>query len=867
MGEPHQIAHYRISSKLGEGGMGAVYRATDTRLARDVAIKVLPSAFAHDPARLARFTREAKALAALNHPNIAAIYSVEDGAIVMELIDGDDLCGPLPLPTAIAYAVQIAEALEAAHEKGITHRDLKPANIKVTPDGVVKLLDFGLATAVEEPAAQAAAANTSPTLSVEMTRAGMILGTASYMAPEQAAGKPVDKRADIWSFGVVFFEMLTGRRLFAGDSIADTLADVLRAPIDLDALPAGTPPRVRELLRRCLDRNVKTRLRDIGEARVLLAEPLAASPAPAARPARSLALWAMAAVVALAVPAVWFLKPVPDQPLLQLEVEAPPGVSLGPPTWGQVQVSPDGNSLVFAGRDAGGVSRLWLRSLGAGGTTAIPGTEGGTIPYWSPDSRHLLFHADNKVKRLELATLRIVDVCDASTSAWTVWMSSGLMVFADLDRILNKVSADGGTPTPMFALSVLPAGSAHTPQTLPDGYHFLFQRPANPSKMIFASMDGKVLRTWDTNIGPASPGAPARFASAPGRGGWLLSHRVDSRLVAHKFDPRTGDLSGDEILIAHDVPQGPSWSTSDTGVLAYRSLRGFNAVRKLTWVDRAGVPGEVIGEAGEISRPRISHSRKQVLYTRDNVLFVYDTVRKTATRMTQASASSAFGVWLPDDSGVYYATGARMGSVVALHRFDTAVDKTFALPQEYVTLEPTDISPDGKWMAAANLFTGASRIVILPLDSGKLVRKEELPIQTFHGTFSPDGRWLLYSAMVNSRRDIYVRPSTPDGRGPWQISPAGGDQPAWSGDGKEIVYLAPNGVMTAIHVETAGGSIRPGAPTSLFPSGLAGERVAARDYDVTPDGKHFLIPVTQAGTAVEAPITVIVNWPKLLERK
>ncbi|HEY1343266.1 MAG TPA: protein kinase, partial [Bryobacteraceae bacterium] len=738
MTPPSQISHYKIISKLGEGGMGAVYRATDTRLNRDVAIKVLPAAFAEDAGRMQRFEREAQALASLNHPNIAAIYGIEQGAIIMELVEGTDLAGPLPVDTAVAYAKQIAEALEAAHEKGIVHRDLKPANIKVTPEGVVKLLDFGLAKMGEDAAqSRSGSATISPTLSLEATRAGMILGTAGYMSPEQASGKPVDKRADIWSFGVVLFEMLTGRRLFGGETVSHTLADVLRAPVDLDELPAGTPAKLRELIRRCLDRNVRTRLRDIGEARILLGEPLtepALSVPAAAQRAGSRRLWGLAAVLAMAIPAAWFLKPAPEAPLLQLEVAPPLGVTMGPPGFGQVQVSPDGTMLVFAGQDRDGIEKLWLRPLSAGVSTAIPGTENAKLPYWSPDSRQLVFYADNQLKRVELATFRMSKVCDVSGEPWTVWTSRGLLLFSNADRAIAKVPAGGGAPIPVFSTSVFPAGVGHTPQALPDGQHFLVQRAASPSKLVFASVDGQVIRTWETNAGPASPGAPTRFAAAPNQGGWLLSHRPDNRLVAHSFNPRTGELSGDEIPIAQDVPQGPSWSTSDNGVLAYRSLRGFNAVRKLTWVDRAGARGESIGEPGDVYHPRISHDQKNVVYTRDTgnhpLLFIYDSVRKTTNRLTLATTANAEAEWLPDDSGVVYASGSPMGSALAVHRLGAASDKPLAFPQGYLSVAPTGISHDGKRMAGANLFTGANRVVILSLEPDRTVSQQEYPLHT-----------------------------------------------------------------------------------------------------------------------------------------
>ncbi len=403
MSPQQSIAHYRITCKLGEGGMGAVYRATDTKLNRDVAIKVLPPAFAEDGARMARFEREAQLLAALNHPNIAAIYGIEQGAIVMELVEGQELQGPLPCEIAVGYAAQIAAGLEAAHEKGVIHRDLKPANIKVTADGVIKLLDFGLAKVVEETAHSTAAGPTiSPTLSIHMTQAGMILGTAAYMAPEQARGAAVDKRADIWAFGVVLMEMLTGRMPFRGETVSDTLAEVLRAPIDWSALPPDAPPAVRRLLERCLERDPKRRLRDIGEARIALSgsEVLAPAPPPPAAvvPRRHRLPWAAAglgAAVALASIGLWVVQGRPAASgVTRFSISLPPGQVL---TGGAPAVSRDGRTIVYTANGADGISRLYVRPLDSLESAEVPGSQGACCPFFSPDASRIGFFAGGKL--------------------------------------------------------------------------------------------------------------------------------------------------------------------------------------------------------------------------------------------------------------------------------------------------------------------------------------------------------------------------------------------------------------------------------------------------------------------------------------
>jgi serine/threonine-protein kinase len=410
------IAHYRITAKLGEGGMGEVWRATDTKLGRDVAIKVLPESFAHDADRMARFQREAQVLAALNHPNIAQIYGIEERALVMELVEGETLRGPLPIETAVQYARQIADALEAAHEKGVVHRDLKPANIKVRHDGTVKVLDFGLAKSAEQPCGDS---QNSPTLTMRATVAGVIMGTAAYMSPEQAVGKPVDKRADIWSFGVVLWEMLTGHRLFDGETISHTLADVLRGPIDLSKLPKDTPLSVRNLIGRCLERDVRKRLRDIGEARILLESPTSQTgEAPAETRPRALPWVVAAGLAALAAIAVWspWRPPVTEEKPVHFRVDLPKGVQFVLGRGGGSAISPDGRTIAFVAV-SGGAPLIWVRPLDSVGARELPGTEGAQYPFWSPDSRSLGFFADGKLRRIDLPGGAPAIVADAPLAA------------------------------------------------------------------------------------------------------------------------------------------------------------------------------------------------------------------------------------------------------------------------------------------------------------------------------------------------------------------------------------------------------------------------------------------------------------------
>jgi predicted Ser/Thr protein kinase len=477
-----RLGSYEILAPIGAGGMGEVYRAKDAKLDREVAIKVLPAALAQDPERLARFEREAKVLAALNHPNIAQIYGLEQRALVMELVEGETLKGPLPIETALNYAKQIADALEAAHEKGVTHRDLKPANIMITPAGVVKVLDFGLATVTQPSAASEGDPANSPTLTMRATQAGMIMGTAAYMSPEQASGKPVDRRADIWSFGVVLFELLTGRQLFGeGETISHTLADVLRGPIDFDKLPKGTPRSIRDLLRRCLDRDVKNRLQWIGEARVAIDNAGKEPEVPAAavpEPRRRMLAWAIAASTMALIAAValfgWWraTRPV-AHPFMYLSVDLGQDAMLGGAgtARGALILSPDSTRLVY--RSRGGLS---TRLLDQPKATPLAGTEGADDPFFSPDGQWIGFFANGKLKKISVQGGAAVTLCDAPNEHGGNWGEDGKIVFVSNPRTgLSRVSEAGGTPQPLTQLDQQKGETTHRdPQILPGGQAVLF---------------------------------------------------------------------------------------------------------------------------------------------------------------------------------------------------------------------------------------------------------------------------------------------------------------------------------------------------------------------------------------------------------
>jgi predicted Ser/Thr protein kinase len=611
-----RLGSYEILAPIGAGGMGEVYRARDTKLKREVALKVLPDSFASDPERMARFHREAEVLASLNHPNIAQIYGVEERALVMELVAGETLKGPLPLETALDYARQIADALEAAHDKGIIHRDLKPANIMITPAGVVKVLDFGLA-AVAQSSDSSNPAN-SPTLTISPTRAGMILGTAAYMSPEQARGKAVDKRADIWAFGVVLYQMLTGKRLFQGEDLTETLASVVKEEPNLDQ----APPQVRRLLGKCLEKDPKKRLRDIGDAWALLEDPSAPTV-----PARS-RLWpALAAGCLLIAIAGWlaflYLRPKPHPALVQRFAIPAPG-----PNESLSSLSPDGNLVVFSAVGGTGTNPLWLRRLDSLEAHPIEGTEGARgLPFWSPDSRFIAFGTDGgKLVKIDISGGLAQGLCDIGQVVGGFWTSDGRIVFGDYARPpgLFEVSATGGTASPLPSLG---QSRNVSPVLLPDGRHFVYVQLSSVSlgDLYVGSLDGNPGQNSKkllTGVGAFTVG----FAALPDNPdlGYLLVLRrlpiggsvtfASGTLTAQLLNLRKLELVGDPIPIAEQVSDG--FSTSRTGILVYRT-GGLGIARQLTLFDRQGKILETVGEPGDyVSEMVFSPDSKRVIATR-----------------------------------------------------------------------------------------------------------------------------------------------------------------------------------------------------------------------------------------------------------
>ena len=883
-----RLGPYTIVEKLGEGGMGQVWRATDTTLGRQVAIKILPDAFASDSERLARFEREAKTLASLNHPNIAAIYGFEKSsgmhALVMELVEGDDLSqriarGAIPLDEALPIARQIAEALEAAHEQGIIHRDLKPANIKVRADGVVKVLDFGLAKALDHPAASSPEAMNSPTITSPAhlrqgygaagTEAGMILGTAAYMSPEQARGKVVDKRADVWAFGAVLFEMLTGTRAFRGENVTDTIVSVISKEPDWTALPVNTPAVIRKLLRRCLEKDRKRRLDSMVAVRLEIQDALAphtlAGVVPST-PSNGRSGWLVAAVatlaaVALAPNAVRHLLEAPAPPALETRLEV---VTSGGGETTSFALSPDGRQIAFAASgDAG--PQLWLRSLST--TTARPllGTEGARFPFWAPDGRALGFFAGAALKRVDLTGAGPVTLAPAPLGRGGSWGVDGTILYSpDVTSPLMGVPSTGGDPTAVTKLA--PGQFGHRwPQMLPDGRRFLFYVTGETAAagIYLGSLDAR----------PPVRLTPADVAGTYLAPGWLLWMRA-GRLMAQSLDLAAVALTGAPVALAEGLTAGAAFnrgavSASTTGVVAYRS--GGERQGQLTWFDESGASHGTIGERdSDFGGPRVSPDGKRLAVSRrlagNQDVWVVDGGR--TSRFTFAAADDSYQLWSPDGTRIVYRSN-REGPGDIYEKMASGAGAEERVVASDQLKNPTSWSRDGRYLLYYSIDRQSnSDLWVVPMD-GKRTPAVFLqtPFREAYATFSPDGRWVAYQSDESGRSEVYVRPFVPPGAplptapaGQWQVSTDGGIHPAWRPDGKALYYLGPAGAMMTAPIRVTRATLEPGAPTTLFATRVLGGGVEAQQgwqYDVAADGRLLINAVPDD---VTAPITLLMNW-------
>ena len=887
-----KVGPYEITATLGEGGMGEVYRATDTRLKREVAIKVLPAAFTEDKERLARFGREAQLLAQLHHQNIASIFGLEESdgirALVMELVEGPTLAerleqGPFSLNESLSVAVQIAQALEEAHEKGIVHRDLKPQNIKASSEGKVKVLDFGLAKAMDPVAGSASAADlarsptllNSPTLTaVQGTRLGMILGTAAYMAPEQARGGAIDKRADIWAFGVVLYEMLAGRSLFSADTMSDTLAGVLKSEIDFSKLPASAPQAIRRLLRRCLERNPKNRLHDIADARIVIDEMLAgdvreSEATPVARQKRSWLPWVIAAA-GVATALVVLLaggsggKAAPEGRLTRTSILMPLAAKadLGS---GAFALSPDGGAMVFRASDESG-SRLFVRELAETEPRTLAGTEGASFPFWSADSRQIAFFAGGALRRVSRGGGAVQTICAAKDGRGGAWNREGTILFAAdfQDAPLLRVSASGGEPAPATTLDVGKRERSHRfPLFLPDGRHFLFGvEPGNEANRIrikVASLDevsnGKVL---------LEASAVPRFAS-PNQ----LVFPRDAALMAQSIDLDSLELVGEPKLLEErpsflgGVTSAPLVEVADGGGMLYAPVDPRPTA--FVWLDRNGSRSESgVREDGTFESPAVSHRGDRVVVTRaENVversLWIFDLEHGGGSRIMPRDRSAYAAVWSPDDREVAadVTKGAGIFEIApALVSVESGQIRELLESFNRWT-SPTDVSADGRVLLYDDQVTGMRmNLGYLRLD-GKSERTDYLatPANETGGRLSPDGRFIAYMSDVSGTTEAYVD-TFPRPTSARRVATGGAAlRIDLRSDGKELLILAADGERAALFASEIrpGGELEIGRPQKLFTL-----PVEWSGFAPAPKGDRFLL-LERVGNRSPS-LTLVDNW-------
>ena len=887
-----RVGSYEVSGKIGEGGMGEVYRARDTTLDRDVALKVLSEAFTSDPDRLARFQREAKVLASLNHPNIGGIYGLEsagDGeALVLELIEGPTLAeriaeGPIPVEEALGIARQIADALEVAHEQGIVHRDLKPANVKVRPDGTVKVLDFGLAKAVAAESADSAAGE-SPTISLTgATQMGLVIGTAAYMPPEQARGKPVDKRADIWAFAVVLYEMLTGKRAFVGEDTSLTLAAVMTADPDLAVLPSHVPPPVTKSLEQCLQKDPKKRFRDIGDVQLAMEgvfETVSSNPTESDNQL-SLKIWqkpwavAVGAFIAVCVGVIASAmglggrsSEVPMS-ISRLSIAAP-GIAIS--AFQQpLALSPDGGTVVYAAvEDGSGISQLYQRSLNQFDSVPIRGTAPGASPIFSPDGEWVAYFGPGEglLKKVALAGGPPANLARVNNFGWADWGDNGTIVFSgvvDGVRGLWQVSDAGGDPQELLVATE--SEFLVDPSFTPNGQGVLFtqQDPNVGNTLSVLSLESGERRVL-------LEGSSGRLLST----GHLIFTRADS-MWAVPFDESVLDVSGDPIPLFEGLQltsmETGRFALADNGSLIYLSGgEDFQVERTLVWVDRDGVEEPLAALPRAYLYPRISPDGSRVALSvfspGETDIWVWEFMRETLTRLTLDPAPDEYPLWTPDGRELLF-TSQRVAGMREPHsRRADGTGVAERLTEASTHVYPQTITPDGQFLVLRSGID-AQDLVTIDLEGDRDIQPLLID-PAFHernADISPDGKWMAYETNESGQFEVYVRPFPGVDEGRWQISTEGGSMALWSKDGNELFYRSPNGSIVSVPVDTEDSFLAGNANVVVEKPYFTGAGVlVGRAYDVSPDGQRFLmIREDLSEEASNTTINIVINWTSELQ--
>jgi Tol biopolymer transport system component len=882
-----KLDHYEILSPLGAGGMGEVYRARDTKLGRDVAFKILPEVFAADTERLLRFQREAQLLASLNHPNIAQIYGIVESAqaraIVMELVEGETLQarlkrGAIPLAEALNICKQIAEALEAAHDRGIIHRDLKPGNIMIDADGRVKVLDFGLAKGMSganaspagrsnqgiEPSSSDANLSQSPTLiSAVHTQANVLIGTAPYMSPEQVRGHAAGERSDVWAFGCVLYEMLTGKQAFTGETLTDLIGGIVRIDPDWTAFPPSVPPGVRTLVKRCLEKDRRRRYHAIGDVRIDLESAASVVASPPALTSRERMAWAVAAFLGLAAVAAlvagYFLRPKPAPGITsRFTIELPEGSTPAPgPVSPFPAISPDGRQIVYIAQ-SGKTFLLWLRPIGSLVSQPIPGTQGAfAFPFWSPDSRYIGFFAGGKLKKVPVAGGPPQILCDVSGGGIGTWNQEDVILFG-VGNSIHRVAASGGPSTPVREPNKAVAGVA-MPSFLPDGHHFLYLGAGVDTQR--SSIEARIGSLESGDDKPLFPVVSRVLYADPG---YLLFVK-DGTLMARPFNAKSLTLTGEMFPIAEKLGYNPSsgiaaFAVSQNGTLIYRATNAA-AVTELTWFDRSGKKLGTVPVAGNFQRPSLSPDEKHLVVEKREAsaqpdIWLIDLARGTNSRFTFDPADDTYPIFSPDGQQVAF-TSNRGGKLGLYVKSASGVgSEQLILPISSPDGAVTDWSRDGKILMYGFVVPNAGYDSwMLPMTGDR--KPSPLLTEKFNDyrvRLSPDGKWISYTSDETGRSEIYVQTFPPSG-GKWQVSVAGGNYSHWKADGKEIIFDSDNRKMMAVDVKL-GKTFEAGVPHALFD--LSGAIPGGR-FVVTADAQRFLLPLSPALDERPA-ITAVLNW-------